>query len=90
MSLHRAYIILATGLLKALKPANLRNHLRAILDLPLGPTKARGYTGMVNFIGDLPSSESVLKIPNAHLHLYDKAARKGRKVGHAAVRSGKR
>ena len=67
--------------------SQFENHLRAILDLPLGSTKARGYTGMVNFIGDLPTSEQVLEVKNAHLHLYDKLPRKGRKVGHATVRA---
>ena len=67
--------------------SQFENHLRAILDLPLGSTKARGYAGMVNFIGDLPTSEQVLEIRNAHLHLYDKLPRKGRKVAHATVRA---
>ena len=67
--------------------SQFENHLRAILDLPLGATKARGHTGMVNFIGDVPSSESVLEIANAHHHLYDKSSRKGRKVAHATVRA---
>ncbi len=67
--------------------SQFENHLRAILDLPLGSTNARGHTGMVNFIGNLPVSESTLSISNAHLHLYDKSARKGRKVAHATVRA---
>jgi 5-(carboxyamino)imidazole ribonucleotide synthase len=67
--------------------SQFENHLRAILDLPLGSTKARGYTGMVNFIGGFPTAESVLGISNAHYHLYAKAPRKGRKVAHATVRA---
>ena len=67
--------------------SQFENHLRAILDLPLGSTKARGYTGMVNFIGGLPAPESVLEISNVHHHLYAKAPRKGRKVAHASVRA---
>jgi 5-(carboxyamino)imidazole ribonucleotide synthase len=67
--------------------SQFENHLRAILDLPLGSTKARGHTGMVNFIGNLPESESILSLSNAHLHLYDKSARKGRKVAHITVRA---
>ncbi len=67
--------------------SQFENHLRAILNLPLGSTKARGYTGMVNFIGGLPTIESVLNIPNAHYHLYAKSPRKGRKVAHATVRA---
>ncbi len=67
--------------------SQFENHLRAILDLPLGSTKARGYTAMVNFIGGIPNTEQVLSIANTHLHLYDKSARKGRKVAHATIRS---
>jgi 5-(carboxyamino)imidazole ribonucleotide synthase len=67
--------------------SQFENHLRAILDLPLGSTKTRGHASMVNFIGGLPTSEQLLKIDNAHLHLYDKLPRKGRKVAHATVRS---
>ncbi|AMK78984.1 MULTISPECIES: 5-(carboxyamino)imidazole ribonucleotide synthase [Methylomonas] len=67
--------------------SQFENHLRAILDLPLGSTKPRGYAGMVNFIGGLADDTQLLSIPNAHLHLYDKAPRKGRKVAHATVRA---
>lgn len=67
--------------------SQFENHLRAILDLPLGSTKARGFAGMVNFIGGLAANEQVLSIANSHLHLYDKAPRKGRKVAHATARA---
>ncbi len=67
--------------------SQFENHLRAILDLPLGSTKARGHVAMVNFIGGLPATERILEIPHAHLHLYDKAPRKGRKVAHATIRT---
>lgn len=66
--------------------SQFENHLRAILDLPLGSTKARGYAGMVNFIGGLPSAESILDVENSHLHLYGKELRKGRKVAHVTIR----
>ncbi|MDP3876300.1 MAG: 5-(carboxyamino)imidazole ribonucleotide synthase [Methylobacter sp.] len=67
--------------------SQFENHLRAILDLPLGSTRAVGKSAMVNFIGGLPETEELLAIPHAHLHLYDKAPRKGRKVAHATVRA---
>ncbi len=67
--------------------SQFENHLRAILDLPLGATTPVGHAAMVNFIGGLPESEAILKIPHAHLHLYDKSPRKGRKVAHATVRA---
>ncbi len=67
--------------------SQFENHLRAILDLPLGSTAAVGHVAMVNFIGGKPENEEVLKIPNAHLHLYAKAPRKGRKIAHATIRT---
>ena len=67
--------------------SQFENHLRAILDLPLGATTSVGKAAMVNFIGGLPATEDVLCIPQAHLHLYDKSPRKGRKVAHATVRA---
>jgi 5-(carboxyamino)imidazole ribonucleotide synthase len=65
--------------------SQFENHLRAILDWPLGATTAYGKSAMVNFIGGLPEATEVLAIEHAHLHLYDKAPRKGRKVAHATV-----
>jgi 5-(carboxyamino)imidazole ribonucleotide synthase len=65
--------------------SQFENHLRAILNLPLGVTQAVGKTAMVNFIGGLPTTTEVLAIANAHLHLYDKAPRQGRKVAHATA-----
>ena len=67
--------------------SQFENHLRAILDLPLGSTHTRGHAGMVNFIGNLPDSSQLLTLDHVHLHLYDKTARKGRKVAHATIRT---
>ncbi|MGA9853550.1 MAG: 5-(carboxyamino)imidazole ribonucleotide synthase [Gammaproteobacteria bacterium] len=65
--------------------SQFENHLRAILDLPLGDTSPLGYAAMVNFIGTLPPVASVLKIPGAHYHDYGKQLRPGRKLGHATL-----
>jgi 5-(carboxyamino)imidazole ribonucleotide synthase len=62
--------------------SQFENHLRAILDLPLGSTAMVGHAAMLNLIGTLPDRRSVLSIPDAHLHLYGKAARPNRKLGH--------
>ena len=67
--------------------SQFENHLRAILDLPLGSTQTRGYAAMVNFIGGLPETKELLDLSHAHLHLYDKTPRKGRKVAHASLRT---
>ena len=68
--------------------SQFENHLRAVLDLPLGATDAVGHSAMVNCIGQMPSREAVLAIPGAHLHDYEKEARAGRKVGHITLRAG--
>jgi 5-(carboxyamino)imidazole ribonucleotide synthase len=40
---------------------------------------------MVNLIGSLPDVKSLLKIEGTHLHLYDKAPRPKRKIGHVTL-----
>jgi 5-(carboxyamino)imidazole ribonucleotide synthase len=67
--------------------SQFENHLRAILGWPLGATAVIGHSAMLNLIGDLPELAPVLKVVNAHLHLYGKAARAGRKLGHITVRA---
>jgi 5-(carboxyamino)imidazole ribonucleotide synthase len=65
--------------------SQFENHMRAIAALPLGSTEAVGYTAMVNLIGSVPKPEDVLAIEGAHLHLYGKKPRPGRKLGHVNV-----
>jgi 5-(carboxyamino)imidazole ribonucleotide synthase len=67
--------------------SQFENHLRAILGMPLGSTATIGYSAMVNLIGELPESNEVLRVTNAHLHLYGKTARPGRKLGHVTLRA---
>jgi 5-(carboxyamino)imidazole ribonucleotide synthase len=62
--------------------SQFENHLRAITDLPLGSTRARGHAAMVNLIGRMPRRRDVLAVPGAHLHDYGKEPRAGRKLGH--------
>jgi 5-(carboxyamino)imidazole ribonucleotide synthase len=65
--------------------SQFENHLRAILGLPLGDTRAVGHAAMVNFIGSMPQRARVLALPGVHHHDYGKAPRPGRKLGHATV-----
>ncbi len=67
--------------------SQFENHLRAILDWPLGSTQTVGYAAMVNFIGAIPGKTTILDNAIVHLHDYHKAPRPGRKIGHATVRS---
>ncbi|HEY0673543.1 MAG TPA: 5-(carboxyamino)imidazole ribonucleotide synthase [Longimicrobiales bacterium] len=66
--------------------SQFENHVRAILGYPLGDVAPIGYCAMVNIIGRIPPTEEVLKHPDAHLHLYGKSARPGRKLGHITLR----
>jgi len=65
--------------------SQFENHLRAILDWPLGPTAPRGPSRMLNLLGGAPDPRAVASVPGARLHLYDKAPRPGRKVGHITL-----
>lgn len=60
-------------------------HVRAICGEPVGDLSLRGRSVMINLIGVIPPRESILAIPGAHLHLYGKTERPGRKVGHVTV-----
>jgi 5-(carboxyamino)imidazole ribonucleotide synthase len=65
--------------------SQFENHLRAVAGLPLGGTAPRGASVMLNLIGTLPDTAAILAIPGAHLHLYGKAPRPGRKLGHVTL-----
>ena len=64
--------------------SQFENHLRAVLGLPLGSTESRP-SAMFNLIGAAPVMEDVLRIAGAHLHLYGKEPRPGRKLGHITL-----
>ncbi len=68
--------------------SQFENHLRAILDLPLGSTRPRGFSAMFNLIGAMPARESLLAQGELHLHDYGKQPRPGRKLGHCTLVEG--
>ena len=65
--------------------SQFENHLRAILGLPLGSTAIQGDAVMVNLVGSLPPLERLLAVQGAHVHLYGKESRPGRKLGHVTL-----
>jgi len=72
--------------------SQFENHLRAVLGLPLGATDALfPCAAMVNVLGAHDGSDptqrlgAALAVPDAHVHLYGKAPRPGRKLGHVTV-----
>lgn len=70
------------------RTSQFENHLRAILDMPLGATGVRGSAGMLNLIGEFPPDRSAFAGANIHLHDYGKLPRPGRKLGHITVVAG--
>ena len=65
--------------------SQFENHIRAILDLPLGETRCNGHSAMVNLLGEMPELAAVLSIPGAHVHDYGKQPRLKRKLGHCTL-----
>jgi 5-(carboxyamino)imidazole ribonucleotide synthase len=65
--------------------SQFEHQVRAVTDAPLGSTSPLGVCAMVNLVGTLPDVEFILKIDGAHLHLYDKAPRPKRKLGHITL-----
>ena len=69
------------------RSSQFENHLRAVVGFPLGETRAVGHSAMLNLIGEVPEPAELLAVPDAHLHLYGKSPRPGRKVGHVTLRA---
>lgn len=65
--------------------SQFENHLRAILGWPLGDTRAVAHAAMLNLLGTLPDRDTVLAQRGAHLHVYGKAPRPKRKLGHCTL-----
>ncbi len=72
--------------------SQFENHLRAVLDLPLGaPTAHAPVAVMANVLGlDLPDVypaylHCMARDPGLKIHMYGKAVKPGRKIGHVTV-----
>jgi len=72
--------------------SQFENHVRAVLDLPLGdPALTAPHVASVNIFGPDDGSDpathlgGALALAGVHVHLYGKRARPGRKLGHVTV-----
>ncbi|HEX2513545.1 MAG TPA: 5-(carboxyamino)imidazole ribonucleotide synthase [Chloroflexota bacterium] len=71
--------------------SQFENHLRAVLDWPLGdPSLAAPAVATVNILGRSSLDPALalpqaLAVPGVHVHLYGKPARPGRKLGHVTA-----
>ncbi|MDH3651088.1 MAG: 5-(carboxyamino)imidazole ribonucleotide synthase [Saprospiraceae bacterium] len=80
--------------IEACNTSQYEQHLRAVLDLPLGDPSLKSAAAMVNLLGApdhygdvyYQGLEKCLEIPNVHVHLYGKSeTRPFRKMGHVTV-----
>ena len=73
--------------------SQFEQHLRAVLDLPLGSTATRDpWSVMINVLGGPASgamsdryAEALAQHPSVKVHNYNKVSRPGRKVGHVTA-----
>ncbi|QZT58449.1 5-(carboxyamino)imidazole ribonucleotide synthase [Mycolicibacterium austroafricanum] len=79
------------------RTSQFEQHLRAVLDYPLGDTSALAPTAMGNVLGApvtpaMSMDERVhhlfARMPDAKVHLYGKEERPGRKIGHVNIVGG--
>jgi 5-(carboxyamino)imidazole ribonucleotide synthase len=80
--------------IEACRTSQYAQHLRAILNLPLGNTACHTPSIMVNLLGEAGKTgeaiyqglEVVLRLPNVYVHLYGKKITKPfRKMGHVTI-----
>lgn len=80
--------------IKANFTSQFEQHLRAILDLPLGATDTQSFAAMINLLGEEGYSgdvtyagmEEVLAVEGVYVHLYGKKITKPfRKMGHITI-----
>ncbi len=80
--------------IEACETSQFHNHLRAVLGWPLGPTDLRSPAATVNVVGRPGGGDprgrvaDALRTAGAHVHLYGKGWRPGRKLGHVTVLAG--
>ncbi|MEM9209466.1 MAG: 5-(carboxyamino)imidazole ribonucleotide synthase [Pseudomonadota bacterium] len=65
--------------------SQFENHIRAVLDLPLGDTRPRGHAIMVNLIGSMPQGLDAATASGYTVHDYGKSPRPGRKLAHVTA-----
>ncbi len=77
------------------RTSQFEQHLRAVLDWPLGPTEPTAPSVvMANVVGGPEGdprdrqADALAAEPGANIHLYGKSSRPGRKIGHVTVLGG--
>lgn len=77
--------------IEACHTSQFHQHLRGVLDWPLGATGQVMPAATVNLIGESSVVDPMARLPyvkdsaGVHVHLYQKAPRPGRKIGHVTA-----
>lgn len=71
--------------IEGIETSQFSNHIRAVTGRSLGNTEPICRAVMYNIIGKVPDLREVNTLPNARVHLYGKAERAGRKLGHITL-----
>lgn len=69
----------------AASASQFENHVRAVTGLALARPALAGASAMLNMIGEMPGVAALAAVPGARVHVYDKAPRPGRKLGHVNI-----
>ena len=65
--------------------SQFENHLRCLLNLPLGEAASYGQFIMYNLLGKLPDKTKILAYNTLHFHDYIKSEKPNRKIGHLTL-----
>lgn len=65
--------------------SQFENHVRAVLNLPLGEPTVPGCVAMRNLIGVMPARLKEIRQAGFYVHDYGKSERAGRKLGHITL-----
>ncbi|MGI9578483.1 MAG: 5-(carboxyamino)imidazole ribonucleotide synthase [Microthrixaceae bacterium] len=78
--------------IEAFGTSQFEQHLRAVLDWPLGPTEPLAPVAVMANVVGTPHADprerqhvALAEVPGAHVHLYGKTPRDKRKIGHVTV-----
>jgi 5-(carboxyamino)imidazole ribonucleotide synthase len=67
------------------RTSQFENHVRAVMGLPLGDTREKGFVAMINLVGELPDLAQLEGEANVYVHVYGKSPAPGRKLGHLTL-----
>jgi 5-(carboxyamino)imidazole ribonucleotide synthase len=71
--------------IESVTSSQFENHIRSISGTTVMPVEIITRAVMYNVVGTHPSLDVLKQLPDCHIHLYNKAPRAGRKLGHITL-----